>query len=83
MLTIKLPLADSGHVLLGMPQICHNFTKIGVGHQGHPDPYSSASVNSDEGRRVPQGTLALLAGPISLMVMQTTEVNNNKDGSQK
>ena len=60
--------------------ICHNFTKIGVGHQGLPDPYSSASVSCDEGwQSLPLGILALLAGPIDLMVTQTTEVDKNKN----
>ena len=62
-----------------MPQICHNLTKIGLGDQGLPDPYSSASVGTDEGwQSLPLGPLALLAGPIGLMVTQTTEVNKNK-----
>ena len=29
--------------------VCDNFSKIGVGDQGLPDPYSSASVSSNEG----------------------------------
>ena len=38
-----------------------------------------ASVSSDEGRQsLALGTVALLAGPIGLMVTQTTEVNKNK-----
>ena len=56
----------------------HNFNKIGVGDQGLHDPYSSASVSTDEGwQSLPLGTLALLAGPIGLMIMQTTKVNKN------
>ena len=51
----------------------------GVGDQELPDPSSSASVSSDKGRQsLPPGTLALLAGPIGLMLTQTTEVNKNK-----
>ena len=53
---------------------------IGVGDQGLPDPYSSASVGSNERwQSLPLGTLACLAGPIDLMVTQTTEVNKNKN----
>ena len=33
----------------GMPQISHNFTKVGLGNQGLPDPYSSASFGTDKG----------------------------------
>ena len=62
-----------------MSQICHNFTKRRVGNQEFPDTYSSASVASDEGwQSLPPGTLALLAGPIGLMVTQTTKFNKNK-----
>ena len=61
-----------------MPQICHNSTKIGLGNQGLPDPYSLVSEGTDKGwQSLPLGTLALLAGPIGLMVMQTTEVEKN------
>ena len=64
--------------------ICHNFTKIGVGDQGLLDPYSSAPVSTDEvWQALPLGTLALLAGSIGLMVMQTTKVNKNKSGVTK
>ena len=41
--------------------MCHNFTKREVGDQGLPDPYSSASVSSNEGQQsLPLATLALL-----------------------
>ena len=84
MIIFKLPLPDSCHVHQGMPQICHNFTKIGVGHQGLPDPYSSASVSIDKGwQSLPLDTLALLAGLIGLMVMQATEVGKNKSWVSK
>ena len=59
--------------------ICHNFTKIGMGNQGLTDSYSSHSVGTKEGwQSLPLGTLALLAGPIDLMVTKTTKVNKNK-----
>ena len=42
---------------------------------------SLASVGSDKGwQSLPPDTLVLLAGPIGLMVIQTTEVNKNKGG---
>ena len=45
-----------------MLYICHNFTKIGVGNQRLPDPYSSASFGTDKGwQSLPLDTLAPLA----------------------
>ena len=42
-------------------------------------PLPPASAGSDKGQQsLPPGTLALLAGPIGLMVTPTTEVNHNK-----
>ena len=59
--------------------ISHSFTKRGVGNQELPDPSSSVSVSSDKGRQsLPPGTLALLAGPIALMVTQTSKVTKTK-----
>ena len=79
MITFKLPLTDPCHAHLGMQLICYNLNTIGVGDQGLPDPYSSSSVSIEEGwQSLPLGTLALLAGLISLMVMQITEVSKNK-----
>ena len=55
-----------------------NVTKIGVGNQGLPDPYSSVSGGTNEGwQSLPLGTLTLLAGPTVLMVMQRTDVKKN------
>ena len=79
-MTFKLSLTDFSCPQPGMPQICHNFTKIGVGDHGLPNPYSSASVGSDEGwQSLPLGTLALLAGPIGLIITHTIKVNKNKN----
>ena len=51
-----------------------------VGDQGLPDTYSSTSVGTDEEWQfLPLDTLTLMAGPIGLMVTQTTEINKNKN----
>ena len=50
-----------------------------MGNQELPETYSSASEGSDKGwQSLPPGTVALLAGPIGVIVTQTTEVNINK-----
>ena len=83
-ITFKLSLTDCYHTHPETPKICYNFNKRGVGDQELPETYSSASVGSKIGwESLPSGSLALLAGPVGLMVTQTTKFNKIKVEMQK
>ena len=83
-ITFKLSLTNFCCAHPGMPHICHNFTLRGAGTRNSLIPLPLVSVSSDEGWQfLLPGTLVLLAGPIGLMVTQTTEVNKIKVGLQE